>query len=143
MSGDRLDTLGRETGAFVRFVLLWFGLGSAVAPVGTVVRVATGSRPEFWLVPVVAAVVTTAVYWSVDRLSWRLVGRAWILGIVVSVLSVVGFALLSLDDGSGPGLVAAATVGSWWACSVAVGLGLTSPTAWRAFRDRVLLRPRS
>jgi hypothetical protein len=141
MSGDRLDALGRETDAFVRFVLLWFGLGSAVAPAGTVVRVATGSRPELWLSPVVAAVVTTAVYWSVDRLSWRLVGRAWVLGIVVSVLSVVGFALLSLDDG--PGLVAAVTVGSWWACSVAVGLGLTSPTLWRAFRERVLLRPRS
>ncbi|WP_318567929.1 hypothetical protein [Salinigranum marinum] len=141
MSGDRLDALGRETGAFVRFVLLWFGLDSAVAPVRTVVRVATGSRPEFWLVPVVAAVVTTAVYWSVDRLSWRLVGRAWALSIVVSVLSVVGFALVSLDDGSG--LVAAATVGSWWAFSVAVGLGLTSPAVWRAFRDRLLLRPRS
>jgi len=141
MSGDRLDALGRETGAFVRFVLLWFGVDSAVAPARTVVRVATGIRPGFWLVPVAAAVVTTAVYWSVDRLSWRLVGRAWVLGIVVSVLSVVGFALLSLDDGSG--LVAAVTVGSWWALSVAVGLGLTSPTVWRAFRDRVLLRPRS
>jgi hypothetical protein len=141
MSGDRLGALGRETGAFVRFVLLWFGLGSAVAPVGTVVRVATGSPPEAWLSPVAAAAVTTAIYWSVDRLSWRLVGRAWVLGIVVSVLSVVGFALVSLDGGSG--LVAAVTVGSWWALSVAIGLGLTSPTVWRAFRDRVLLRPRS
>ena len=128
-------------GEFVRFVLLWFGLGSAAAPARTVVRVTTGSRPGLWLGPVVAAVAATGAYWAAGRVSWRLVGRAWLVGIAVAVLSVVGSVLFELDDGSG--IVAGAILGGWWLASVVVGIGLTSPTLWSVVRDRVLLRPRS
>jgi hypothetical protein len=141
MSDDLPDRLVREAGAFVRFVLLWFGLGSAATPARTVVRVTAGIRPGLWLGPVVAAVAATAVYWIMERITWRLVGRAWLLGIVVTVLSITGFVLLELDDGSG--IVADATVLGWWLASVTVGIGLTSPTVWSLVRDRVLPRPRS
>ncbi|WP_380680241.1 hypothetical protein [Salinigranum sp. GCM10025319] len=141
MSDDLSDRLVREAGEFVRFSLLWFGLGSAAAPARTVVRVTTGSRPGLWLGPVVAAVAATAVYWAAGRISWRLVGRAWLVGIAVAVLSIVGVVLF--DPGDGSGIVAGAVIGGWWLASVAVGVGLTSPTVWRVVRDRVLLRPRS
>lgn len=111
MTASRLGRLAREAGEFLRFVLLWFGLGSVTAPLPTIVAAGTAQRSPLWLGPVVAAVLTVAVYWSVDRLSWRLVGRAWVLGIVVSVLSIVGFALFSPDGLSGLG---AAVLLSCW-----------------------------
>jgi hypothetical protein len=73
--------------------------------------------------------------------SWWLVGRAWLLWIAVTILSVVGAALFSLANGSG--LVAGTAVVGWWLASVAIGIGLTSSTVWSVVRDRVLLRPRS
>jgi hypothetical protein len=141
MTADRLDWLVREVGEFVRFVLVWAGLGSVTSPLRPVLSAATGQRLPLWLGPVAAAVLTSAVYWSVDRLSWRLVGRAWLLGIVVTVGAVVGFVLFPLHDD--PGLVPIAAATGWWLAAVGVGIGLTSPTLWRAFRDRALLRSRS
>jgi hypothetical protein len=141
MTADPLDRLAGAVGEFVRFVLLWAGLGSVTSPLRPVLSAATGQRLPSWLGPVAAAVLTSVVYWSAGRLSWRLVGRAWLCGVVVAVGSVVGFVFLPLDDGAVLVSVAAAT--GWWLLSVGVGVALTSPTLWRAFRARVLLRPRS
>jgi hypothetical protein len=139
MAPDWPDAIVREVGEFLRFVLLWAGVAPATAPLRTVAAVATGSRIDLWLGPVGAAVVATALYWLRGGVSWRLVGRAWLVGVVVSVLSTVGAVLLPLDSG----LAAGAAVFCWWLLSVGVGVGLTSPTLWRAFRTRVLLRQRS
>mgnify|MGYP006287509465 FL=1 len=110
-------------------------------PLRPIVSAATSERLPWWTASVATAVLATAVYWSVGRLSWRLVGRAWLIGIVVSVISVVGFVLFPLDESSR--LATVVLVFCWWLVAVGVGVGLTSPTLWRSFRDRVLLRPRS
>ncbi|WP_152039415.1 hypothetical protein [Salinigranum salinum] len=141
MAPDWLDPVAREVGEFLRFVLLWAGLGPAVVPLQTVVGTLTGGQAPRWLVPVGAAVAATAVYWVAGRVSWRLVGRVWVVGIAVAVLSAVGFVFLSLDAGTG--LVTGAVVLGWWLLSLGLAVVLTSPTAWRRARDRVLVRPRS
>jgi hypothetical protein len=141
MTASRLDWLARGVGDFLRFVLLWVALGSVTGPLRTIISAATSERLPWWTASVTTAVLATAVYWSVGRLSWRLVGRAWLCGIVVSVISVVGFVLFPLDESSSFATVV--LVFCWWLVGVGVGVGLTSPTLWRPFRDRVLLRPRS
>ncbi|WP_142861018.1 hypothetical protein [Salinigranum halophilum] len=141
MTASRLDWLARGVGDFLRFVLLWVALGSVTGPLRTIISAATSERLPWWTASVTTAVLATAVYWSVGRLSWRLVGRAWLCGIVVSVISVVGFVLFPFDESSSFATVV--LVFCWWLVGVGVGVGLTSPTLWRSFRDRVLLRPRS
>jgi hypothetical protein len=139
MTADSLDRLAGAVGEFVRFVLLWAGLGSVTSPLRPVLSAATGQRLPLWVGPVAAAVLTSAVSWSAGRLSRRLVGRAWLCGVAVTVGSAVGFLFFPLDDGAGFFSIAAAT--GWWLLSV--GVALTSPTLWRAFRDRILRQPRS
>ncbi|AUV83651.1 hypothetical protein C2R22_20030 [Salinigranum rubrum] len=141
MTPDWLDATVHEAGEFLRFVLLWAGVAPATAPLRTVAAVATGSPVDFWLGPVGAAVAATALYWFRGGVSWRLVGRAWLVGVAVPVLSVTGLVFFPLGARSGLGGGVAALC--WWLLSVGVGVALTSPTLWRAFRERVLLRPRS
>jgi hypothetical protein len=141
MTDSRLDWLAREVGDFLRFVLLWFGLNSVTGPLRPIISAATSERLPWWTASVATAVLATAVYWSVGRLSWRLVGRAWLIGIVVSVISVVGFVLFALDESSS--LATVVLVFCWWLAAIGAGVALTSPPLWRTFRDRVLLRPRS